>query len=191
LAALVAVATALSAGTLLTPVVAAAATSPTVHVDPKSPVAKQYQIPLATARGAPPGSSTPTRLFGSGITHVSSPPPSSAPAATNPTAPAAQATTTQAPTTRAPAAHTRAGSTAPAHHAHHRRAAVAAATGGTAAANTAPETASPPPALKVLHSGSEAGLAWMVGLAALVLALGAASALVLTARSRRSSPRAG
>jgi hypothetical protein len=43
-----------------------------VHVDPSSPVAKEYALPLATARGAPPESGTSGKLFGSGIKHSSS-----------------------------------------------------------------------------------------------------------------------
>jgi len=41
---------------------------PGVHVDPGSPAAKEYSIPLATARGAPAGSSSSGQLFGAGIT---------------------------------------------------------------------------------------------------------------------------
>jgi len=40
---------------------------PGVHLDPNSPAAKQYAIPLATARGATPGSGATGALFGSGI----------------------------------------------------------------------------------------------------------------------------
>lgn len=44
--------------------------SPTagVHIDPSSPVAKEYALPLATARGAPADTGSTGSLFGSGIT---------------------------------------------------------------------------------------------------------------------------
>ena len=43
--------------------------SPTagVHVDPGSPVAKEYALPLATARGAPADTGSNGSLFGTGI----------------------------------------------------------------------------------------------------------------------------
>ena len=45
-----------------------------LHVDPSSPVAKEYALPLATARDAPSSSAAPTSgrdvsLFGAGIRH--------------------------------------------------------------------------------------------------------------------------
>lgn len=48
----------------------AGAVSPTagVHIDPSSPVAKEYALPLATARGAPADTGSTGALFGRGIT---------------------------------------------------------------------------------------------------------------------------
>lgn len=39
-----------------------------LHIDPRSPVAKAYALPLGSARGAPPGSGGAGKLFGAGIT---------------------------------------------------------------------------------------------------------------------------
>lgn len=61
---------ALAIFSLLLPTAAlAGATSPTagVHVDPGSPVAKEYALPLANARGAPADTGSNGSLFGSGI----------------------------------------------------------------------------------------------------------------------------
>lgn len=41
--------------------------SPGVHIDPSSPAAREYALPLATARGAPADSGSTGSLFGSGI----------------------------------------------------------------------------------------------------------------------------
>ncbi|MDQ6778682.1 MAG: hypothetical protein M3071_21210, partial [Actinomycetota bacterium] len=41
---------------------------PGVHIDPGSPVAKEYAIPLASARGG--GGSGSGQLFGGGITRA-------------------------------------------------------------------------------------------------------------------------
>jgi len=82
-----------------TPATGLAASNP-VHVDPKSPVAKEYAIPLATARGAAPESGQAGALFGSGISSSSHTvtSPSTDPRPTPASAPAH---------TPAPAAHTR------------------------------------------------------------------------------------
>lgn len=52
--------------------------SPTagVHIDPSSPVAKEYALPLATARGAPADTGSTGSLFGRGITKQKSSHPS-------------------------------------------------------------------------------------------------------------------
>lgn len=49
------------------PASAAASGGSPLHIDPSSPVAKEYALPLATARGAPPESGQRGKLFGSGI----------------------------------------------------------------------------------------------------------------------------
>jgi len=167
---------------LLAPAPALAGGSPTpgVHIDPNSPVAKQYAIPLGVARGTPAGSSSKGSLFGHGIT---------------PAAPASGAPSTSTTTRQA----SRAG--------HHKRSkggsrrrvkAVSGAgvghtggSGGQRGSDASAADATPPPVLKVLHPGSGPGIVWMVGLAALVLALGGAGGLAVAGRGRRSSPRAG
>jgi hypothetical protein len=149
---------------------AAAATSspaPGVHVDPGSPVAKQYSIPLATARGAPPGSSTPTTLFGQGISQ--SPASSGTPQPTRAAAPTRQGAQKRGGSQRRPPAA-------------HRR---------TRSGQNAAQPIAPPPALKVLHPGSGSATIWMIGLAAMVIVLGGAGGLLVSSRMRRHSPRAG
>lgn len=174
-------------------VAAAGGNPPTgVHVDPNSPAAKQYAIPLASARGQAPGSSASGPLFGAGIKlHKKKP---AAPAVVS-TPPSTVTATTPAPTTPAPAPakpvrHRRA-----AHHAaqRHRKPASSAATGAPSIGPLGPPPSSaastPPPAGEVLHSSSDSGFVWMLGLAALVLVLGGAGSLLAARRPRR--PGAG
>lgn len=145
--------------------------SPGVHVDPGSPAAKQYSIPLATARGAPPGSGTPSTLFGQGITRASGGSPAGGTAGTAPPA----------------------GTTSPAQQGKSRAHKSQAATSGGARPGHAAATpaTSAPPALKVLHPGSGSGAVWMLGLAAIVILLGSAGGVLAAGRVRRGSPRAG
>jgi hypothetical protein len=51
----------------------AAANNSPVHIDPSSPVAKEYALPIAIARGAPSEQGKSSRLFGSGIKPNSAP----------------------------------------------------------------------------------------------------------------------
>jgi hypothetical protein len=152
-----------------------------VHVDPSSPVAKEYALPLATARGAPPESGMSGKLFGSGIKHSSShaadtitavtttPPPTEQQVAPTPTV---TATTTTPPATATPPAHH-----SPSH-----------VTTVTLPALTRTVTARPlaakatPAAYRVLRPGSGSGWLWMVLAAVLVLALGSAGGLALSRR---------
>jgi hypothetical protein len=138
---------------------------PGVHIDPGSPSAKEYAVPLGSARG----SSTPngpgsTKLFGSGVTPSSQSPP--------PTGSTAVHTNVQL------------------HHArkrvHHRRQR-ALVHRARASVVKAPAPAS------VLNSGSGGGVGagLMVAAAALVLALGGFGAFVADRRGRRTSPGAG
>ncbi len=60
---------------LAPPAAASASDSSPVHVDPRSPVAKEYALPLASARGAAPESGRSGGLFGSGIKHGGPPGP--------------------------------------------------------------------------------------------------------------------
>jgi hypothetical protein len=64
-----------AACTLAIPAAASASDSSPVHVDPGSPVAKEYALPLASARGAAPESGKSGSLFGSGLGHGDKPTP--------------------------------------------------------------------------------------------------------------------
>jgi hypothetical protein len=64
-----------AACTLAIPAAASASGSSPVHVDPRSPVAKEYALPLASARGAAPESGKSGSLFGSGLRHGGKPAP--------------------------------------------------------------------------------------------------------------------
>jgi hypothetical protein len=172
---------------LALPSSALASGSSPVHVDPSSPVAKEYALPLATARGAAPESGQSGKLFGSGIKHASSSTTqtTTAPATPQTVQPAAPtATTTTPPPTSTPPPATTAPPTAtrPAHHPPPHVTTV------TLPALTRTVTAKPlaakatPAAYRVLKPGSGSGLLWMLLAAVLVLALGSAGGLALSRR---------
>jgi pyruvate/2-oxoglutarate dehydrogenase complex dihydrolipoamide acyltransferase (E2) component len=166
-----------------------------VHVDPASPVAKEYALPLASARGAPPESGKPGKLFGSGIKHSRAAPvhttTASTPAPTTastpaPPPPSTQPQTTPVQTVTAPTTTPTAAPTpAPRPHAHRQPPHV---TTVTLPVLTTLVTAKPlaatatPAAYRVLKPGSGSGLLWMVLAAVLVLALGSAGGMVLSRR---------
>ena len=169
------------AGALILPTGAMAAGGSPVHVDPSSPVAKEYALPLATARGAPPESGKTGGLFGSGIKH-SSATPTPAASVVAPAPPMSQSeptVTSTTETTRAQRPQRR--------HRRHRRRPVGvitvrlptlihrARTGGVRAAAT-------PAAYRVLRPGSESGLLWMALAGVVVVALGSAGGLALRRR---------
>lgn len=152
-----------------------------MHVDPASPVAKEYALPLATARGAAPESGKSGKLFGSGIKHTNVAPTQTATATveTPPPATASEPTVTPATTTTA--------TSHPRHRRRHPR--PAHVTTVTLPALTTPTTASremtaraTPAAYRVLRPGSGSGLLWMVLAAVLVIALGSAGGLLLRRR---------
>ncbi len=185
-----------------------------VHVDPGSPAAKQYAIPLNTARGTPPGSSGSGSTFGQGISRNPASDKSSgspAPASTaTPTAGSSGSGTPALGTSGSPTPSSAATGSAPRNsgprNSAHRGSGHPAGSrhgAGTSRPRVVPTTTAQPtptrgsltrtvapPAEKVLHSGSGSGLIWMLAPAALVLVLGAAGALLLTGR-RRSAPSAG
>jgi hypothetical protein len=164
--------------------------SPTagVHVDPGSPVAKEYALPLATARGAPADTGSNGSLFGSGITRsgrgagqsgdqatsgatkpkITSQPPAAAPAPT---------TTRDAVTTT---------TTRPGGVSHLRRPTPAPKVRTTptpnASSNVANVTAVPT-AFHVLRPGSSSGWLWMLLAVLIVLGFAGGGTLVL-ARGR-------
>lgn len=167
--------------TLALPASALASGSP-VHVDPASPVAKEYALPLATARGAPPESGQSGRLFGSGIKHASStvaqtttqvvttpPPPPPTEQQVTPITTASTTTPTSPP--KPPVRH---------HPPHVTTVTLPVLTTlGTTKRLAAKAT---PAAYRVLKAGSGSGLLWMVVAAVLVLALGSAGGLALSRR---------
>ena len=146
-----------------------AALSPGVHVDPNSPAAKEYAIPLEQARGGgASGGSAATQLFGSGITR----------AAGSTSLPRASRATSAGAGTHGRALRSRTGLSTPG-----RRAV-------TAQSHPAhPASAPTPDKLLGAGRGGSTGIAWMLGAAALVLALGVLGGAALTRRSRGTHPR--
>ncbi|MDE3132091.1 MAG: hypothetical protein KGL16_13150 [Acidobacteriota bacterium] len=192
--------------TLALPPAALAADSSGVHIDPSSPVAKEYALPLATARGAPPESGRSGRLFGSGIRHVEHSSRAATRTTPTPPAPPSSSAPAQPPTPVTPSASGRGASpvtpgvtspsgtgpgvTGPGRRPTRRRAQRQPphVTTVTLPALTTAPTARPlsaaatPAAYRVLRPGSGWGLLWMVLAAAVVVALGSAGGLLLRHR---------
>jgi hypothetical protein len=165
------------------PAPALAAGGSPVHVDPSSPVAKEYALPLATARGAPAESGQSGKLFGSGIKHASSTPAQTTTLATRPP-PVTQvpqpvtSTATLTATTTAPAPKPR-----PHRRRHPEHVTTVTLPTLTAATTNREVTASATPAAyRVLRPGSGSGLLWMILAAVVVIALGSAGGIVLSRR---------
>jgi hypothetical protein len=150
-----------------------------VHVDPSSPVAKEYALPLATARGAPPESGKSGSLFGSGIKHSTAGP------GTNTTVtatPPQTVTESQPPATVTTSTRTSATKT-PAHRQPTHVTTVTLPVLTATMTATTPRTASAAPAAyKVLRPGSGSGLLWMIVAAVVVIALGSAGGFALSRR---------
>lgn len=165
--------------------------SPTagVHVDPGSPVAKEYALPLATARGAPADTGSTGSLFGTGITKNKSRRPTSS----SNTVPEASGSTPATETVPATSQTTPpAQSRKPAHrHRRHRGARKPARKASRRHARgsvpTAGKMTAPPAALKILHSGNGLSWLWMMLAALAVLALGSGGALVLMRTCHREA----
>jgi hypothetical protein len=187
-----------AACTLAIPAAAAALGNSPVHIDPRSPVAKEYALPLASARGAVPESGKSGNLFGSGLKDGSKPPPPKTVAtqappkavmetethtATTPTTP--PVTTPQAtspPVTTPPVTTTR-----PAEPPAPRPKDVITVTlpdlpTTTAATYTKTTVSAAPAAYQVLRPGSGSGVLWMVLAGVLVVAVGGAGGLALARR---------
>ena len=151
-----------------------------VHVDPGSPVAKEYALPLATARGAPADTGSSGSLFGTGIKKNKSPRPSSTRTASEPPSSTPDTETVPATSETSPAAQSR-----DAAHRHHRHRAARKPAGkpsrkharGSIPAGGNAKT--PPTALRILHPGSGLSWLWMMLAALAVLALGSSGAFVL------------
>jgi hypothetical protein len=176
----------------------AGSTSPTagVHVDPGSPVAKEYALPLATARGAPADTGSNGTLFGSGIAKSDS---GASQSGDHPTGAATTPQRTSQPTTVAPATTTTSAvvtttTMRPSGVKHRRRPAprprVRKVPARRASSDLANATAVPT-AFHVLHPGSGSGWLWMLLPALIVLALAGGGALVLArGRHRKADPQA-
>ena len=148
-----------------------------VHVDPNSPVAKEYALPLATARGAPPESGQGGKLFGSGIKHPSS---SSAPPVSTSQPPVS---TTPSPAVTQTQTETTVTSTTPRQRPiHHRPAHVTTVTLPTLTTTRQLTAKATPAAFRVLRPGSGFGVLWMVLAAVIVIALGSAGGVALSRR---------
>jgi hypothetical protein len=163
---------------LALPAPALAAGGSPVHVDPSSPVAKEYALPLATARGAPPESGHSGKLFGSGIKHASSKPAQTTTVATPPPpVPQVQqpvtSTATLTATTPAPK---------PRRHRPEHVTTVTLPTLTTATTNREITARATPAAYRVLRPGSGSGLLWMILAAVVVIVLGSAGGVALSRR---------
>lgn len=196
----------------------AGSSSPTagVHIDPASPVAKEYALPLATARGAPADTGSTGSLFGSGITknrtrtsEPTSTPVASKPVVTTqaeqpPTPAAAEQPTTSAPpvTTTATATQTTTvvtTRTTAAALAHKRRPPspprrirppIPQQSGPTVRGPAASAKPVAPAPARILEPDSGSGWLWMLVGAMLVLLLGAGGALLaVRTRHRGIDPR--
>jgi hypothetical protein len=161
-----------SAGVLAAGSSAAASITPGVHIDPGSPVAKEYAIPLAQARGgAGGGGSASGQLFGSGITRA----PRAA--STSPVPAAGDGSVAVAPKPRR---------------------SVSLGGAGHLAAVPPPQLGGPDRTARggagILpgpdrNAGGGAGIIWMLGIAAAVLALGGLGGAALARFGRRTSAR--
>lgn len=186
---------------VLLPGPALAAGGSPLHIDPASPVAKEYALPLATARGAPPESGQSGKLFGSGIkrastttSHTTSALPTTTPTTRPPTtSPSVPPATTPAepPSTDASTSSTSTSTQVPAPTPGHRRhppehvttVTLPALTTPTTQTTAAPATArATPAAYRVLRPGSGSGLLWMALAAVVVVAVGSAGGIALSRR---------
>ncbi len=174
-----------------------------VHVDPSSPVAKEYALPLATARGAPADTGATGPLFGRGITKPKGTGPSRAVTSTTPATEVAPTETAPASSPAPPTSTTTAaddvtgttpsGSNHVARHRHHPVPKRSRAGGRQRSGTGRPHAAkvvgtAVPTAMKLLHPGSGSSWLWMLVGALAVLAVGSAGAFLLV-RVRQHDPK--
>jgi hypothetical protein len=161
-----------------------------VHVNPSSPAAGEYALPLATARGAPPESGQKGSLFGSGIRRTKAGKSGSNNGTSGQTGRRTGNRTggrssgtrdTQQSTSRS----------APNHRYKHHQKQASGPSRHQKHAVVAPSTKSPPPravatpaARRILHSGSGSSWLWMLVAGAAVLVLGSGGAFVLQHESK-------
>jgi hypothetical protein len=199
-----------AACTLAFTAAASASGNSPVHVDPRSPVAKEYALPLASARGAVPESGKSGSLFGSGIKHnaaakstptVTTQVPAATvtetntytattPSVTTPpvtTPPVTTPPATTAPVTTPPAATPSATLTQPAKRPKPKSIHVVIVRlpdlpTAPAAGHTKTTVSAAPAAYEVLRPGSGSGVLWMALAGILVVAVGSAAGLALARR---------
>jgi hypothetical protein len=164
-----------AACTLAIPAAAAASGSSPVHIDPRSPVAKEYALPLASARGAAPEGGKSGSLFGSGLEHNRKP---ASPKTVTTQAPPKAVTDTETYTATA---------IQPAEAPKPRPKDVITVTlpdlpTTTATTRTKTTVSAAPAAYQVLRPGSGSGVLWMVLAGVLVVAVGSAGGLALARR---------
>jgi hypothetical protein len=167
---------------LALPATALAAGGSPLHIDPASPVAKEYALPLATARGAPPESGKSGKLFGSGIKHADTTTATTTVSAASPPVSDPEPTVTSTATATTTAAVT---TPAPVHHrpAHVTTVTLPVLTTPAAHPHSRPITGhATPAAYRVLSPGPGSGLLWMLIVAAVVIGLGSAGGLALRRR---------
>jgi hypothetical protein len=153
------------------------AAQPGVHIDPNSPAAKEYSIPLGQARGgAAGGSGGSSKLFGSGISRGSG-------------SKSSAATSSSSAPSRRPLASPGATSANPLVHKPANRG-DASGTGAVRKASVPPSSADPAAMVDSNQSrGAGVGIEWMLLAAALVLVFGSLAGIALAKRGRRASVR--
>lgn len=165
------------AGSVTAMAAATPTVAPGVHIDPGSPVAKEYAIPLAQARGGDSGGGGSGQLFGSGITRAPSAPATAPATGPTPATGGQAAATPAAPVAVKPKPKHQSGARARAHR--RSRSTNHVSQGAEAAAVSGPG----PPA------AGAGGIAWMLGAAALVLALGGLGGVALSRYTRGAGTR--
>lgn len=169
-----------------------------VHVDPSSPVAKEYALPLATARGAPADTGSVGSLFGRGITRTNRRPPGRATTTTQSSHALPAETTIPAPDTAAPTNRPRAHEPAANRRAARRHHREAPTRSGMPARLSHPAESSRTGALtdktaptpsQILHPEPGPSWFWLLLAALAVLAAGAGGTFLLVrARARVPKP---
>jgi hypothetical protein len=156
------------------PAAKAATVPPGVQVDPGSPAGKEYAIPLAQARG---GGTSGGRLFGRGITRAPTTVTTAPTTVTTPSVPPAASRSVATGATRSGQARA----------ARHGSPTIRSAGDRTVSQTYGVPAAQVSRAERLAAGGS--GILWMVGVAALVLALGGLGGTALARRSPGASTR--
>lgn len=154
-----------------------------IHIDPGSPAAKEYALPLSSARGVPPGSASSGGLFGVGITYAGARPDGRA--ATRSRYTASHPTPGLSQTSASVGEEHARGSTWSSSRALRLRRTGSRRPSGAGSL----KLLTPPAAAETLHSSSGPGNAWMIGAAVAVLALSGIVAAIVRTLDRR--PRRG